>query len=590
MKIRDIIPVALGDEPADLLITGGRLLNVFTGEIEEGQNVAIYQKRIAGVGDYTEAHQTLDAEGACLIPGLIDAHLHIESSLLAPHRFAQAVLQRGTTTVVADPHEIANVMGVKGVEYMIAATDAVPLEVYIGIPSAVPATCFETSGAYLGTDDMLYLVDRFPRRVIALGEVMNYPGVLRRDRELITKIEILRRRYKKIDGHAPGVMGKQLNGYLCAFVRSDHECSTASEALEKIARGMHVFIREGSAARNLDALVEAVTPLNHGSFSLCTDDRDPLEIRDQGHIDHLVRRSIAKGLDPVIAIRMATINTARHFDLRSYGAIAPSYKADLLLVDDLRELRVRKVIKDGRVLVDDGRFLEPIEGLAPPPAALGTFCTPTLARLDLRVPVRPGALRVIGLGEGTLLTRELRLAPTVSDGQVIADPARDLAKVVVIDRHEGTGHSIGFLQGLGLKRGAVATSVGHDAHNLCAAGMNDADVLAAARWVCEAHGGMVVVLQGEVLASLALPIAGLMSDLELDEVTKRLEQIRAALARLGTEREVFMTLSFAQLAAIPTLRLTDRGLVDVDTQRFVELFADAPPRVEDGGPSGTIPG
>ncbi len=575
MKIRDIIPVALGDEPADLLIVNGRLVNVFTGEIEEGRSVAIHRSRIAGVDDYTEAREVIDAQGAYLVPGLIDAHLHIESSLLAPHQFAKAVLLRGTTTVIADPHEIANVMGVEGVEYMVAATEAVPLEVYIAIPSAVPATRFETSGAYVGTDDMCFIVDRFPRRIIALGEVMNYPGVLARDRELITKIEILRRRYKKIDGHAPGVTGRRLNGYLCAFVRSDHECSTADEAREKIARGMHVFIREGSAARNLDALVDAVTPLNHTSFSLCTDDRDPLEIRDEGHIDFLVRRAIARGIDPIIAIRMATINTARHFNLRSYGAIAPSYKADILLVDDLKELRVRQVIKDGRLLVDDGRFLEPINGLASPTPALSAFCPPALDSIDIGVPVGAGPIRVMRLGVGTLLTEEAHLEPRVLDGAVVADPERDLAKVVVFDRHTGSGHSIGFLQGLELKRGAVATSVGHDAHNLCAAGMNDADLLAAAQWVSEQHGGMAVVLDGEVIASLALPIAGLMSDLPLDEVTTRLEQIRDALSVLGTEREVFMTLSFVQLAVIPTLRLTDRGLVDVEGQRFVDLFVGA---------------
>ena len=572
MKIRDIIPVALGTEPADLLVVNGRLLNVFTGEIEEGHNVAIHRKRIAGVGDYTEAHQIVDAKGAILVPGLIDAHLHIESSMLAPHQFARAVLARGTTTVIADPHEIANVMGVAGIEYIVAATEAVPLEVYIGVPSAVPATRFETSGAYLGTEDMCYLVDRFPRRIIALGEVMNYPGVLARDRELLTKIEILRRQYKKIDGHAPGVTGRRLNGYLCAFVRSDHECSTPAEAREKIARGMHVFIREGSAARNLDALIEAVTPLNHTHFSLCTDDRDPLEIRDQGHIDHLVRRAIARGLDPIVAIRMATINTARYFDLRSYGAIAPSYKADLLLVDDLEALTIRTVIKDGQVLVDEGRLLAPVEGVAPPPSALGTFHRGTLDGIDLDVPAQPGAIRVMRLGRGTLLTEELHLEPTLEAGSVVADPARDLCKVVVIDRHRGSGHTVGFLQGLGLQRGAVATSVGHDAHNLCAAGLNDADLMTAARWVAAHHGGMVVVLEGEVLASLALPIAGLISDLELDEVTDRLEGIRAALAVLGTEHEVFMTLSFVQLAVIPSLRITDQGLVDAEQQCFVDLF------------------
>ena len=574
MKIRDIIPVALGDEPADLLVVNGRLLNVFTGEIEEGKSVAIHKKRIAGVGDYCDAEEVIDAQGAYLIPGLIDAHLHIESSMLAPHEFAGAVLRRGTTTVIADPHEIANVLGVAGIEYMIDATEAVPLEVYIGVPSAVPATRFETSGAYLGTDDMLYLVDRFPRRIIALGEVMNYPGVLARDRELITKIEILRHRYKKIDGHAPGLSGRRLNGYLCAFVRSDHECSTPEEAREKVALGMHVFIREGSAARNLDALLAAVTPLNHGHFSLCTDDRDPLEIRDEGHIDCLVRRAIASGLDPVFAIRMATINTARHFDLRSYGAIAPSYKADLLLVDDLQTLDITGVIKDGRRVVSDRRLLEPIPAFAPPASALGTFHPKTLDDVDLDVLARPGRIRVMRLGEGSLLTEQILLEPSVDCGLVVADPARDLAKVVVIDRHEGTGHTLGFVQGLGLKRGAVATSVGHDAHNLCAAGLDDADLLEAARWVAAHHGGMVVVLDGEVLASLPLPIAGLMSDLDLDEVTSRLEEIRAALVALGTEREVFMTLSFVQLAVIPTLRITDRGLVDAERQTFVDLFVE----------------
>ncbi len=573
MKIRDIIPIARGDEPADRLIVNGRLVNVFTGEIETGQNIAIHRKRIAGIGSYTEAREVIDAEGAYLVPGFIDAHLHIESSMLVPPQFARVVLSRGTTTLIADPHEIANVMGTPGVEYMIDSSADLPLEVYIAIPSAVPATRFETSGAYLGTDDMLFLVERYPQRVIALGEVMNYPGVLVRDRELITKVEILRHRYKKIDGHAPGVSGKELNAYCCAFIRSDHECSCPEEAREKIARGMQVFIREGSAARNLAALVPAVTQLNHPWFSFCTDDRDPLEILTEGHIDHLVRSAIAQGLDPILAIRMATINTARHFNLRSVGAIAPSYKADILFVDDLASLRIRKVMKNGAVWFEDGEPVRPFPAPTVPPPG-GAFVMDRPAVEDVAIAARDGRIRVMRLRDGDLTTEKIVLPPRIEDGQAVADPDRDLAKVAVWDRHEGKSVALGFVQGLGLKSGAVATSVGHDAHNLCAAGVNDADLVLAAATVRASHGGMAVVQDGVVLAQLPLPVAGLMSDLSLAEVTERLVRIRAALAELGTEREVLMSLSFVQLAVIPELRITDQGLVDIASQSFVDLWID----------------
>lgn len=575
MKIRDLIPTALGERPASLLLHNARVLDVFTGELER-TSIAVHGKRIAGLGDYLAAEEVLDAGGRIVVPGLIDAHLHIESSMLVPRQFARAVLQRGTTTVIADPHEIANVLGTAGVEYMIRSTEGIPLDVYICVPSAVPATRFETSGAYLGTDDMIELVDRYPTRIIALGEVMNYPAVLERDRELLTKIEILRSRYKKIDGHAPGLSGKQLNAYLCAFIRSDHECGTAGEALEKVRRGMHVFIREGSAARNLDALIGAVTERNHHSFSFCTDDRDPLEILEEGHIDHLVRRAIALGLDPVMAVRMATINPARHFGLRSMGAVAPGYKADLVLLDDLDGFRIHSVIKNGRVVVREGELVDPVQGdFGELPAALGTVRLPPTYQDSLRIPAREGAwARVIRVQERCLLTEEVRMRPRVVDGAAHGDPAQDLAKLAVMDRHRGRNLSLGFVTGLGLQRGAVATSVGHDAHNLCVAGLDDADMLLAARVVAEGGGGLAVVLDGEVLAHLDLPVAGLMSNLDLYEVTRRLGGLRQALQALGSEREVFMTLSFVQLAVIPSLRLTDRGLVDTERHCFTELWAD----------------
>ncbi len=572
MKIREFIPTALGDAPARVLVRNARVFNVFTGGFDEG-NIAICRKRIAGIGDYTEAETEIDARGMIVLPGFIDAHLHIESSMLVPRQFARAVLMRGTTTVIADPHEIANVLGTDGIDYMIRSTEGIPLNVYIGIPSAVPATRMETAGAHVGTDDMIDMVDRHPKRIIALGEVMNYPGVLARDRELITKIEILRHRYKKIDGHAPGLSGRRLNAYLCGFIRSDHECSTREGALEKVAKGMQVFIREGSAARNLDELIGAVDAVNQQSFCFCTDDRDPLEILSEGHIDYLVRRSIELGVDPLIAVRMATINTARYFNLRSMGAVAPGYKADMLLVDDLQTMSIRAVIKDGDVVVRDGELVGAIEGdFTDLPDSLGRFRMPPLDLDALRVPARAGMLRAIRVTDGSLLTAEEHLDPLLVDGAAVADPERDLAKVVVIDRHEGKGLSVGFIRGLGLERGAVATSVGHDAHNLCAAGVDDGDMLAAARHVAGMGGGIAVAAGGQVLAALALPVAGLMSNSDLFDVVDRVREIRDALQRLGTEREVLMTLSFVQLAVIPTIRLTDRGLVEVEAQRFVDLW------------------
>jgi adenine deaminase len=572
VKIRDIVPVAMGEKPADVLLSNARILNVFTGRLEEG-NIALFRKRIAGIGDYTEGKDVIDLKGGIVLPGFIDAHLHIESSMVSPREFARAVLSRGTTTVIADPHEITNVLGIEGLEYMIRTTEGIPLNVYIALPSAVPATELETAGARLGAEDMVSLVDKYPQRIIALGEVMNYPGVLRRDRELIAKIEILRHEYKKIDGHAPGLTGKQLNAYIDAFIRSDHESTTASEALEKVSRGMQVLVREGTAAKNLEALLKAVDVQNHSFFSFCTDDRDPLDIIREGHIDYLVRKAIRLGLDPVIAVRMATINTALHYNLRSMGAVAPGYKADMVVVNDLVELAIETVIKDSCVVARHGSIVAPLEGVyhAPLENSAPMFL-PDFSIESFRIPARSKSIRVIGMKDDDLYTDSVVMDAKVENGFAVADPVRDLAKVAVLDRYEGAHLSKGFAGGFGIRQGAVATTIGHDSHNLCVAGVTDEDMLLAVKRVQSLKGGIAVVVDGTIRAEIALPIAGLMSDMDLDEVVDKLKTLKKAVSAMGSDKDILMLLSFIQLAVIPELKLTDRGLVNVPQQCFVDLF------------------
>ncbi|MBT3272826.1 MAG: adenine deaminase [Spirochaetales bacterium] len=574
MKIRDIVPVALGNEPADVLIKNARIVNIFTAAIEEA-NIALYQKRIAGIGNYTEGKEIIDVKGAYVVPGFIDAHLHIESSMLSPREFARAVLPRGTTTVIADPHEITNVLGTDGLEYLIESTDGIPLNVYIALPSAVPATDLETAGARLGPEDMVSFVAKYPKRIIALGEVMNYPGVLNTNNELITKIEILRHEYRKIDGHAPGMRGKELNAYISAFIRSDHECTTAEEALEKVSRGMQVLIREGTAAKNLGALIGAVTAGNQMFFSFCTDDREPVDIIEQGHINHLVSKAVASGLDPISAVRMATINTARHYNLRSMGAIAPGYKADMLVLDDLVSFNPTIVIKDSKVVAENRIMAMPVKGAhSDLPSRVGLVKLPELTQESFKIEAESSKMKVIGMRDGELYTDNRLMAVVEENGYAIADPKQDLAKVIVFDRHKGESVARAFATGFGIKRGAVATSIGHDAHNLCCLGMNDEDMLQAAKLIQEMNGGIVVVVNGEIMATLPLAIAGLMSSEPLEKVVEQLSDLKAALAKMGTDKDILMPLHFIQLAVIPELKITDQGLVDVFAQKIVPLFQD----------------
>ncbi len=572
MKIRDIVPVALGKEPADVLIKNGKIVNVFTGRIEEA-NIALFRKRIAGIGDYTDGKKVVDAGGGYIVPGFIDAHLHIESSMVAPREFARMVLPKGTTTVIADPHEITNVLGVDGLKYMINSTEGVPLNVYIAIPSAVPATQFETAGARLGPEDMVSFVDKYPRRIIALGEVMNFPGVLNVDNELITKIEILRHKYKKIDGHAPGLTGKELNAYIDGFIRSDHESTTAKEALEKVSRGMQVLVREGTAAKNLEAIIKIIDMSNHTSFSFCTDDREPLDILEEGHIDFLIKKAIRFGLDPVIALRMATINTARHYNLRSMGAIAPGYKADMVVVDDLENFNIEMVIKDSRIVAEEGQTSKPLTGLHNDlPESIGRIRLAPYTEESFVIPAESEELNVIGVREGDLFTDLITMKATVRGGSAVADPTKDLAKVLVFDRHAGISAAKAFAKGFGIAKGAIATTIGHDSHNLCVLGMNDGDMYKAVRRVEELNGGIVAVIDGKIEAELPLPIAGLMSNKDVDAVVAELAEMKKAIREMGPKTDILMVLHFIQLAVIPELKVTDLGLVDIGRQKFVPLF------------------
>ena len=574
MRISDILPIALGKLPADLLIKNAQIVNVFSGEIEEG-NVAIFRKRIAGIGDYREGKKVIDIKGAYLVPGLIDGHVHIESSMVDPIEFARAVLSRGTTTVIADPHEIANVAGLTGIEYMLYYTEGIPLNLYIMLPSCVPATKLETSGAEINIVDMIGFVEKHPR-ILGLGEIMNFPGVLAGDEGLIAKIELLRHKYKKIDGHAPGLSGKELNAYICAFIRSDHESTIAEEAKEKLARGMQVLVREGSVAKNLDALIPLITEMNHPYASFCTDDKHPGDMLEEGHIDYMVRRSIQKGIDPIIAIRMATINTARHYNLRSMGAIAPGYKADMVVTDSLEDFSPKLVIKDAQVVAKEGRIVTEIVGnkYEIPKPIKNSFGCSEITLEDIRMPATGNRVRAIRVFDESLLTKEEIVEVNFKSGYIEPDIEKDLLQIVVINRYwKEKELSHGFIRGTGLKRGAVATSVGHDSHNLCVIGSNQEDMVLAANTVIRHQGGLVVTVDQKVLEFIPLSIGGLMSTEKMEVVAEKINHMKEILKENGSLLDdLFMTVSFIQLPVIPEIRITDKGVVDTRKGEFRSLF------------------
>jgi adenine deaminase len=562
-----LLAVARGDVPADLVLTGGRVINTFTGEMETGVDVAVAGEFIAGVGAGYDGKQRVDLKGAYLAPGLIDAHVHIESSLCVPQQFATALVPRGVIAVVADPHEIANVAGVAGVRFMADASKNLPLDVTIMAPSCVPATSMATTGATITPEDLRVL--RAARVARGLGEVMNFPGVLGADAGMLDKLEAMSRR--PLDGHCPGLGGKRLNAYAAAGIGSDHECVSPEEAKEKLARGLYLLVREATNARNLDALLPVITRANSRRVCFCTDDRTPVELLEVGSVDEMVRRAIAFGIDPVEAIRMATLNPAEWFGLRHLGAIAPGRAASFFVFDDLQKPQARNVYSNG-VLATAGAG-EPSQTVISEEAALGR-CEIDWDRVRFSLPAKSGRLRVIGSQPDQLVTESRVVPATIENGVAIADPSRDVLKMIVIERHNRTGnHGVGFVQGFGLKRGAIAGTVAHDHHNLVCIGADDLSMQTASRAAASTGGGLAVAAGERVVARLPLPVGGLMSERPIRDVARDYSNVVAAARELGSPlRDPFMAMSFMALEVIPSLKLTDLGLVDVDQFKIVDVF------------------
>ncbi|CAN5546315.1 adenine deaminase [soil metagenome] len=562
MSLPNLLAVARQAAPADLLLTNGRIVNVLSGEIESA-DIAIAGDRIAGVGAGYSARHEIDLHGAFLAPGLIDAHVHIESSLCIPPHFERAVVPRGITTVVADPHEIANVCGIAGIQFMHDLAQRCALRIVQMAPSCVPATNMASAGAKLTADDLSRLA---PGVVHGLAEVMNYPGVIAGAADMLAKIE--RFAGSPRDGHAPGVGGAQLNAYIAAGVGSDHECVTVDEAREKLSRGMYILIREATNARNLDALLPLITPANSRRICFCTDDRTPPDLLDQGSVDMMLRRAIAAGVDPITAIQICTLNPSEWFGLHDRGAIAPGRFADLFVFDNLNAPAARQVFLRGSEYRPSDPPVEII------PSAISQTCRIDVSRIRLDIPQRGSRIRVIGAMPDQLVTEHRILDATIRDGKVVADPSRDLLKMAVIERHRGMGNvGLGFIQSIGLKRGAIAGTIAHDHHNLVLIGCDDASMMTAASAVAKMNGGLVVAENDRVIATLPLPVAGLMSDRPMTEVRDQYVKLLAAARDLGsTLHDPFMAMSFMALEVIPKLKLTDQGLVDVEAFKLVDLF------------------
>ena len=567
-RVKKRLAAARGEIEADLVIAGSWVANVFTGEWLK-QDVAVYDGVIVGTGEYPGPR--VEVPGRYLVPGLIDGHMHLESSMLTPRELARALVPLGTTTVVADPHEIANVWGTPGLDYLLAASVNLPLDIFFMLPSCVPASPLGTSGASLDAAD-LAPYRRHPR-VLGLAEVMNFPGAAAGDTHLLEKIALYP--WGPVDGHAPLLSGKNLNAYRLTGVGSDHECTELSEALEKLRLGFRLMIREGSLARNLADLIPAITPASLRRCLLVTDDCHPEDLSRRGHLDHLLRLAVAHGVDPLAAVTMVTLNPTDYFMMHDRGAVAPGMVADLVAFRDLKEFRVEKVWKRGRLVAAEGRLLPDVD-LPDYPAPKASLQVGALRSSVLSPRVTGEVVKVIGLVPGQLLTEKLVTPAPARNGRLAVDLGRDLLKLAVVERHRGSGQvGLGLVQGFGLKRGALAATVAHDSHNLVLLGADENDMLAAARHLVELGGGLAVVSDGQILADLALPVAGLLSLAPLEAVTRAHRCLREAYQSLGGSLDdPFMTLSFLSLEVIPALKLTDLGLVDVNRFQVVPLFGE----------------
>jgi adenine deaminase len=566
-NIQQKLSIARGERPAELLFKNANLVNVLSGEIYR-THVAVDDGRVIGLGDY-KAKKIIDLKGAYLAPSLIDGHFHVESSMLTAREFARAVVPRGTGAVVIDPHEYANVLGLDGIRYVLESTRKLPLDFFIMLPSCVPATAFETAGARFTAHDLKLMIA--DDRIAGVAELMNYPGVYLGQESELAKIEA--GKGKSIDGHAPGLTGRNLNAYVLAGVQSDHESTELSEAREKLRLGLHILLREGSTERNLATLVPLINSQNAMNCSFATDDKLAGDLVTEGHIDHCVRKAIKLGLPPMAALQIATIHTARHYRLRNFGAIAPRYWADFIVFDDLRNFRVRQTYKKGVLVADQGKYL------ARQPAAVSrprsTMNLRYRAAKDFRVQSnRKAKIRVIEIVPNQIVTKQVITAPRIQDGWVVSDTDRDILKLVVVERHRATGNvGVGFVRGFKLRRGALGSTVAHDAHNVVVVGTNDADIVRAIEELEAMQGGQVAVVDGKVKAELALPIAGLVSDRPLPEVIARIAALNSAAHTMGCTLEApFMSLSFLSLSPIPELKLTDQGLIDAVKMRKTTLF------------------
>ncbi|MHA1653154.1 MAG: adenine deaminase, partial [Candidatus Thorarchaeota archaeon] len=570
--VNDMIDVAAGRTRADIVLKNASVVNVFTGEIDEG-DVAIYQNYIAGVGKY-EGDVVIDLKGKYVVPSFIDGHVHVESSMVMPIQYARAVVPHGTGAVVADPHEIANVLGIEGILYMSKSMRGGPLEFYIMVPSCVPSTDLETNGVALDYLDIKPLLTE--HYVLGLAEAMNYPGVVYRDPVILDKIGLALAMGKRIDGHAPGIAGHDLNAYAAARITSEHECTTLEEAKRKLAVGMHIHIREGSTAKNLRELAKIITPETAMFCSFVTDDRNTLELLTRGHIDSMIRDAIELGVDPVLAIKVATISTARHYGLQYIGAVAPGYHADIAVLGSLEKVDVKMVFKQGTLVAKDGKMVKEF-GAQEEPRLRRSVNIHWLEPDDFQVRARSDHMNVIGMIEGQIVTERLIEETRIVDGLAVPDVDRDIAKVAVIERHNASKpRAIGFVRGTGIKEGAMVSSIAHDSHNIVVVATNDHDLIEAAVQIVRMQGGIAVVRDGDVLASLPLPIAGLMSDRPIEEVSEKIKELKEAASVVGSDlEEPFMAMAFLSLPVIPHLKITDLGLVDVDKFRLIDLFDTA---------------
>lgn len=565
----DVIKVARGEMPCDLVLKGGNLINVFSGEIYAA-DVGIFDGIVVGIGKY-DGDEEIDVQGKYLSPGFIDGHVHIESSMVEVREFAKAVVPLGTTSVVIDPHEIANVFGLEGIQYMLRSSKFNPLNVFLMLPSCVPSTEFETSGSSLKGFDLYPLLTE--KWVLGIGEVMNYPGVLRQDQDLLDKITMADE--KRVDGHAPNLGGRDLCAYVAAGVGSDHEGTSVEEVKEKLRLGMHIMLREGSLTKNLRTLIPVLTPYNLSRCFFVTDDRHPKDILEEGHIDFMVRTAIEMGVNPVAAIRLATVNCAEYFKLDKLGAIAPGYAADVLVMDSIEKPRVEMVFKRGKLAAKDGELLG-LEVTPPKISLRGSINIKFLTVDDFKIAAGGKRVRVIQILPREIKTTEMITEVKIENGCAVSDPDRDIIKVVVVERHHASDNiGRGFVKGLGLKKGAIASSVSHDSHNVVVAGLNDEDMLEAVVEICRMKGGLAIVNDGKAVGGLPLPVAGLMSEEPMGKVRDSMEKLDKMARGMGvTIDEPFMALSFVTLAVVPDLKLTDLGLFDVNKFKFVDVFVD----------------